>query len=147
MVKDLSCDHGLVGSLITVPASPDAWAQYRLTDEQIEFYHHNGYVAGIRLLTDEQVDRLGAQLTAILSGDATAAESLDELDATNGERRAGYEGPDEREAETHREAPPQTRGGAARHPRDTANGGQGPGDAGAEPSDPPAESEDGVAAP
>jgi ectoine hydroxylase-related dioxygenase (phytanoyl-CoA dioxygenase family) len=40
--------------------------QFRLTSDQVEFYEANGYLAGIRLLTDDQVEELRAELTALL---------------------------------------------------------------------------------
>ncbi|HEX3656142.1 MAG TPA: phytanoyl-CoA dioxygenase family protein [Pirellulales bacterium] len=51
-----------MSDLIRSPASKAEWAEYRLTGEQLEFYEREGYVAGVRLLTDEQVDRLRAEL-------------------------------------------------------------------------------------
>jgi ectoine hydroxylase-related dioxygenase (phytanoyl-CoA dioxygenase family) len=62
MVNDLSMRHAPVSDLIRSPASKAEWAEYRLTGEQLEFYEREGYVAGVRLLTDEQVDRLRAEL-------------------------------------------------------------------------------------
>jgi hypothetical protein len=40
--------------------------QFRLTPEQVEFYKANGYLAGIRLLTDDQVEELRAELAELL---------------------------------------------------------------------------------
>jgi ectoine hydroxylase-related dioxygenase (phytanoyl-CoA dioxygenase family) len=62
MVSDLSMRHAPVSDLIRSPANKAEWAEYRLSDEQLEFYEREGYVAGVRLLTDEQVDRLRAEL-------------------------------------------------------------------------------------
>ncbi|HEV7746730.1 MAG TPA: phytanoyl-CoA dioxygenase family protein [Pyrinomonadaceae bacterium] len=43
----------------------DECDRYRLSDEQIEFFEANGYLAGIRLLTDKQVELLRAELTEL----------------------------------------------------------------------------------
>lgn len=61
-MEDLSKQHRPIGGLCEMPDTPDDWAGYRLTDEQIGFYEENGYVAGIRILTDEQLDALRAEL-------------------------------------------------------------------------------------
>ena len=52
MVADLALRHDLIGSLIQIPTSADAWQKYRLSAEQLEFFEQNGYVAGIRILDD-----------------------------------------------------------------------------------------------
>jgi ectoine hydroxylase-related dioxygenase (phytanoyl-CoA dioxygenase family) len=61
MIKDLSTYHRPVTSLFSEPSSREL-DRYRLTDQQIEFYETNGYLAGIRLLTDDQVEALRAEL-------------------------------------------------------------------------------------
>ena len=65
MTKDLSLQHEPVGGLLRLPQSPDQWQQYRLTDEQLEFYNQHGYLAGIRVLSDEQVEQLRAELAEL----------------------------------------------------------------------------------
>jgi ectoine hydroxylase-related dioxygenase (phytanoyl-CoA dioxygenase family) len=62
-MQDLSLRHELVGDLF--PRSTDL-EQYRLKDEQVAFYHENGYLAGIRVLSDAQVDALLRELTALM---------------------------------------------------------------------------------
>jgi ectoine hydroxylase-related dioxygenase (phytanoyl-CoA dioxygenase family) len=66
MHDDLSHYHQPVTDLFTLPQTVDDWARYRLSDEQIEFYKVNGYVAGIRVLTGEQVDVLRRELSALV---------------------------------------------------------------------------------
>ncbi len=63
MAEDLSNVHRLVGDLFQEGHDPDALEQFRLTDEQVRFYHDNGYLAGVRVLTDLQVDRLREELS------------------------------------------------------------------------------------
>jgi ectoine hydroxylase-related dioxygenase (phytanoyl-CoA dioxygenase family) len=62
MIEDLSRRHDLVSNLLALPRSAREWQRYRLDDEQVRFFHENGYVAGIRILSDEQVDRLRTEL-------------------------------------------------------------------------------------
>jgi ectoine hydroxylase-related dioxygenase (phytanoyl-CoA dioxygenase family) len=66
MNQDLSVRHGLVGKLFTLPSTREEWMKHRLSDEQVEFYRENGYLAGIRMLTDEQVDSLRDELKALV---------------------------------------------------------------------------------
>jgi hypothetical protein len=66
MVEDLSTHHKLVGSLFTLPASPKDWEQYRLSAEQIEFFHESGYLKGIRMLTETQVESLRQELSELM---------------------------------------------------------------------------------
>lgn len=63
--RDLSARHQLLGDFFKWPASPAEWEQYRLTDEQVAFYHEYGYVSNIKLLEEWQIDRLNAELAAI----------------------------------------------------------------------------------
>ena len=65
MVHDLSQEHGFVGDLFTMPASPDRWADLRLSGEQVEFFRENGYLSGVRLLTEQQVDVLRNELEGL----------------------------------------------------------------------------------
>jgi ectoine hydroxylase-related dioxygenase (phytanoyl-CoA dioxygenase family) len=62
-VEDLSLRSGLIGDLF--PKNPD-WDSYRLTEEQVAFFHENGYLAGVRVLDDRQVDALLADLESLM---------------------------------------------------------------------------------
>jgi ectoine hydroxylase-related dioxygenase (phytanoyl-CoA dioxygenase family) len=75
MTEDLSLFHQRLGDLFTSPNNRDEWNRFRLTDEQVEFYKTNGYLAGIQLLTDEQLEALRAEL-AELTDPAHPANSL-----------------------------------------------------------------------
>jgi ectoine hydroxylase-related dioxygenase (phytanoyl-CoA dioxygenase family) len=66
MTEDLSKHHSFVGDLFEKPSRPEEWARYRLTDEQVEFYHEHGYLAGVRMLSDEQVEALRAEVSALV---------------------------------------------------------------------------------
>jgi len=62
--QDLSQRHELVGDLFHPLTSESEREQYRLSDEQLAFYQENGYLAGIPVLNDRQVDALCEQLEA-----------------------------------------------------------------------------------
>ena len=62
MPTDLSLRHDLVGDLLELPETKSDWEKYRLTDEQVAFYHEQGYLKGIRILTDEQIEKLRTEL-------------------------------------------------------------------------------------
>jgi hypothetical protein len=66
-VKDLSTIHALIADFFKTPQTPEEWDKYRLTDEQVAFYHENGYLNNIKLLEEWQVDQLNAELAEISS--------------------------------------------------------------------------------
>lgn len=55
--------------------SPVDWRRFQLTPEQIEFFETNGYLAGLRLLDDHQVERLRTDLE-MLSQPGQASNKL-----------------------------------------------------------------------
>jgi ectoine hydroxylase-related dioxygenase (phytanoyl-CoA dioxygenase family) len=65
MTRDLSLYHQPIGGLFSWPTTGGEWNRFRLTDEQVEFYEANGYLAGLRLLNDCQVEALRAELTEL----------------------------------------------------------------------------------
>lgn len=65
-VSDLSKQHEPVGRLFPTPRSRDDWDRYRLTAEQIAFFHEHGYLAGVRLLDDAQVEVLREELSTLV---------------------------------------------------------------------------------
>lgn len=73
-MEDLSTYHYPLTSMFGT-ASPQERDRSRLTAEQLEFYETNGYLAGIRLLNDHQVERLRADLAMLTQ----AGEESNEL--------------------------------------------------------------------
>ena len=67
MQQDLSIYHQPISNLFSLPASVEQWSQYRLTDEQVRFFHENGYLAGVRILDDGQVETLREQLKDLMT--------------------------------------------------------------------------------
>src|SRR6476469_919193 len=58
---DLSGHHRPVGNLL------DGSSRFaRLDDAQIEFFHEHGYLAGVRILSDAQVDMLRGELATLM---------------------------------------------------------------------------------
>ena len=66
MVEDLSTHHEPLTDLFGRPHAPDEWERYRLSDEQVEFFHENGYLAGVRVLDERQIAVLHEELTGLL---------------------------------------------------------------------------------
>ena len=60
--RDLSAIHHPIGGLFEQPTSPEAWAEFQLSEAQVRFFEENGYLSGVRILTDEQVDALNDEL-------------------------------------------------------------------------------------
>src|SRR5215213_8632846 len=67
MAEDLSHYHAPVTRLFPAPATRADWDEYRLTDEQVAFYEEHGYLAGVRVLDDAQVEALRAELVGLMS--------------------------------------------------------------------------------
>ena len=65
MLEDLSTKHHPVSQMFAWPGSAAAWNRYRLSEGQVEFFKENGYLAGIRVLNDDQVEVLRDELNAL----------------------------------------------------------------------------------
>lgn len=66
MAEDLSQYHHPIGNLVSLPSSRQEWEPCRLSDEQVRFFYENGYLQGIRMLSDEQVEALRAELAELM---------------------------------------------------------------------------------
>jgi ectoine hydroxylase-related dioxygenase (phytanoyl-CoA dioxygenase family) len=66
MREDLSKYHKPLNPSFGWPFNSAALSQFRLSAEQVEFYQTNGYLAGIRVLTNDQVEELRADLARLL---------------------------------------------------------------------------------
>jgi ectoine hydroxylase-related dioxygenase (phytanoyl-CoA dioxygenase family) len=64
-VEDLSIHHQPISDLFPLPAG-DEWERYRLSAAQLEFYEVNGYLAGLRLLNDDQIEVLRTELAKLV---------------------------------------------------------------------------------
>src|SRR6187399_905227 len=63
--KDLSLIHKLITGLFKWPSSKAELESYMLTDEQVAFFHEHGYLAGIKMLDEEQIHFLRNELPVI----------------------------------------------------------------------------------
>lgn len=72
MARDLSLIHEPISELLASASKQPR--NYELSDEQIEFFHQNGYVAGIRILSQEQVDQLRLELNDLFDPDHDGRE-------------------------------------------------------------------------
>ena len=64
--RDYSLDDRPVSDLFPVPSAAADWDRYRLTDDQVHFFHANGYLAGVPVLSAGQVDALLDELAALM---------------------------------------------------------------------------------
>ncbi len=67
MIKDWSTEHKPGGKLFALPKTKAEWERYRLSDEQVEFFNENGYLKGIRVLDDEQIEILRGELSEMMN--------------------------------------------------------------------------------
>lgn len=64
-VKDLSTIHKLVSDLFCWPESVKEWESYRLTEEQVNFFQENGFLAGVKMLDERQIEVLRNELAEL----------------------------------------------------------------------------------
>jgi len=69
MAEDLSNYHRPLTSLFRQPADKAEWQSYTLSRDQIDFFQQHGYLAGIRLLNDEQTETLRRELAELSDPD------------------------------------------------------------------------------
>lgn len=65
MTQDLSFLHQLAGDLFQWPQSVEEWQEYKLNDDQIEFFKANGYLSGVKMLDEKQIERIKTELAEI----------------------------------------------------------------------------------
>jgi len=76
MTQDLSRYHHPIADLFSQQSD-----SYRLTDEQVNFYRQNGYLAGVKILNDEQLDVLRAELSDLVDPEHPGHELFYEFHA------------------------------------------------------------------
>jgi ectoine hydroxylase-related dioxygenase (phytanoyl-CoA dioxygenase family) len=65
MIADLAARHEPVGTWLGRARARDP-AEFRLTDEQVARFHDQGYLAGVRVLDDSQVELLRGELATLV---------------------------------------------------------------------------------
>ena len=64
---DLANFSSPVSNFFKQPETAADWEQYILTEEQLRSFRENGYLAGIKILSEEQVDLLNKELVTLQS--------------------------------------------------------------------------------
>jgi len=65
MVQDFSEVHAPTGALFKQPHGEE-WLKFRLADEQVRSFHEQGFLAGVQVLDDAQVEKLCAELSGLM---------------------------------------------------------------------------------
>jgi ectoine hydroxylase-related dioxygenase (phytanoyl-CoA dioxygenase family) len=78
---DLSNYHAPISGLFEMPASVEEWERYRLSDEQVGFFREHGYLKGVNVLADEQVERLRLELSRLVEASPAERELFYEYHA------------------------------------------------------------------
>lgn len=66
MHEDLSHYHKPISDFLSLPQTAAEWDRYRLSEEQLAFFHEHGYLAGLQLLDDAQVEWLREELRTLV---------------------------------------------------------------------------------
>src|SRR5215475_5940423 len=66
MTRDLSLEHRPISSLFG-DVNRRTLAEYELRSEQVDFFREYGYLSGVRILSDEQVEALRQELARLLN--------------------------------------------------------------------------------
>jgi ectoine hydroxylase-related dioxygenase (phytanoyl-CoA dioxygenase family) len=67
LFKDLANYSHPISSMFEQPKNTKDWEQYMLTEEQIQSFTNNGFVSGIKIMTEEQVAILNEELVKLQS--------------------------------------------------------------------------------
>jgi len=62
---DLSKHHQLLGDMFPDLSPDEAWEKYKLSNEQVSFFNTYGYLADVKVLEDDQVEKLLLELEEI----------------------------------------------------------------------------------
>jgi len=63
--RDLSFHHELITDLFPNISAEEAWGKYKLSDTQLHFFEEFGYLSNVKLLEEDQILRLKAELAEI----------------------------------------------------------------------------------
>ena len=66
MSNDLATQHSPITDLFTRPTSPEDWTCFQLSEDQIRHFQEQGYVSGVRLLDDTQIEALRDELSEMV---------------------------------------------------------------------------------
>ncbi|MCA9024516.1 MAG: phytanoyl-CoA dioxygenase family protein [Planctomycetaceae bacterium] len=74
VAEDLSQVHHPISDLFSWMSTQNDSAEFRLKGEQVAFFHEHGYVSGIRVLSDRQLEVLRHELEALAHPDHPGSE-------------------------------------------------------------------------
>ncbi|CAE8619620.1 unnamed protein product [Polarella glacialis] len=63
--SDFTDQHAPLSDLFEQPSTVEGWAKYALSEAQIAQFNRDGYLTGVRILSNEQVEVLCAELEAL----------------------------------------------------------------------------------
>ncbi len=66
MQVDLSEAHAPIAQFVEQPQDQQAWEKFRLTEDQVALFHKQGYLAGVQVLDDRQIDALCDELAGLM---------------------------------------------------------------------------------
>jgi len=87
MFDDLAQHHAPLTKLFAHSNSQEECERYRLSSEQLAFWEENGYVAGLRLLNNEQLSALQAELEPLFDPSHPGNELFHEFRSNESEDR------------------------------------------------------------
>ncbi len=64
-LKDLSSAHSLISEIFSWPDTAGGWKEYELSKEQVDFFKDNGFLSGIKMLDEKQIEKIRKELTEI----------------------------------------------------------------------------------
>jgi ectoine hydroxylase-related dioxygenase (phytanoyl-CoA dioxygenase family) len=67
--EDLSVYHHAISTIFPPISNPLNHDSYRLSDEQVCFFNENGYLAGLRILHDSEIETLREELKDLINPD------------------------------------------------------------------------------
>lgn len=83
--RDLADYKSLCSKMFEWPQNKSDWAKYRLSDEQVKFFETNGYLSGVKLLEEDQVEQLREELTEVMDSKYAKHDLLYEFHSNESE--------------------------------------------------------------
>src|SRR5882724_5585440 len=74
MLQDLSTIQSPIGPFLNLPKTKEEWKKFEITEEQIAHFHEQGYLAGIQVLDDRQIEKLHSELAGLMQKSHPANE-------------------------------------------------------------------------
>lgn len=63
--KDLSSVHSLISDIFSWPDTAEGWREYELSKEQVDFFNVYGFLSGIKMLDEKQIEKIRKELSEI----------------------------------------------------------------------------------